>query len=299
MSKITIYFGLLFLIITACSDSSKEPKIISSNNISDDEQVVVEEISYLSDGLNVKGYLAVPKADSLYPCVIFCRGGNREFGMITEESAEKSLGYIAKWGYVIIATQYRGVAGGEGKEEFGGEDVNDVLNLIDVLATIPKADTSRIGMYGFSRGGMMTYIALTKTDKIDAAVIHSGASDLFDSELRRPIMAQIHSELIPNYSTDREAELKARSAIHWVEKLNKNTPILLMHGGSDWRVHPQQAIDMADKLSELDHPFRFVFFENGSHSLRENREEVNSIAKGWLHRYVRDQNKVKEEFLGR
>lgn len=285
MSKITIYFCLLSLILAACSDSS---------NICDDGQIVVRKISYLSDGLNIKGYLAVPKADSLYPCVIYCRGGNREFGMITEEYAEKTLGNIAKWGYIVIATQYRGVAGGEGKEEFGGKDINDVLNLIDVLATIPKADTSRIGMYGFSRGGMMTYIALSKTDKIDAAIIHSGASDLFETEMKRPNMARIFSELIPDYSTDREAELTARSAIHWVEKLNKNTPILLLHGGSDWRVNPQQAIDMAEKLSELGHPSRFVFFKNGSHSLKENSEEMNSITRDWLNRYVRDQKEFRE-----
>ena len=296
MLKIAIHLCLSLLIITACSDSTREPEIVSSNIINDDEQVVVKEISYLSDGLNVRGYLAVPKADSLYPCVIFCRGGNRDFGMITEEFAKKFLGYMAGWGYVVIATQYRGVAGGEGKEDYGGNDINDVLNLIEVLSTIPKADTSRIGMYGVSRGGMMTYIALTKTDRIDAAIIRSGVSDLFDLGWRRPSMRKIFSELVPNYDTNKESELEARSAIFWVDKLNNNTPILMMHGGSDWRVNPQQAMDMADSLSKAGHPFRFVFFENGSHTLRENRKEVNSIIKKWLHRYVRDQNKFKEEF---
>ncbi len=69
--------------------------------------------------------------------------------------------------------------GGEGREEFGGADVDDVLNLIPLLGSFPQADTSRIGMYGRSRGGMMTYIALTKTDRIAAAIVDAGEANLF------------------------------------------------------------------------------------------------------------------------
>jgi len=57
------------------------------------------------------------------------------------------LGRIATWGYVVAASQYRGNAGGQGKEEFGGADVDDVLNLIPLLESLPQADTTRIGMY--------------------------------------------------------------------------------------------------------------------------------------------------------
>ena len=41
---------------------------------------------------------------------------------------------------MVVASQYRGNAGGEGKEEFGGKDVNDVLNLLPLLESLPKAD---------------------------------------------------------------------------------------------------------------------------------------------------------------
>jgi len=52
------------------------------------------------------------------------------------------------------------VMGGEGKEEHGGKDLNDVFNLIPLLSHLPNANTLRIGLYGESRGGMMTYLAL-------------------------------------------------------------------------------------------------------------------------------------------
>jgi dipeptidyl aminopeptidase/acylaminoacyl peptidase len=88
------------------------------------------DIQYLSDGLRVTGMLAVPRRPGTYPCIILNRGGNREFGAWTHASFAGFVGPLVDAGYVVIASQYRGNAGGEGKEEFGGADVDDVLNLI-------------------------------------------------------------------------------------------------------------------------------------------------------------------------
>jgi dipeptidyl aminopeptidase/acylaminoacyl peptidase len=253
-------------------------------------EVEVYSITYLSDGLEVKGYLAMPTAGENLPCVIFNRGGNRDFGALSDKGAANSLGEFASWGYVAVASQYRGNAGGEGQEEFGGADVIDVLNLIPLLESLPWADASRIGMFGWSRGGMMTYIALARTDRIAAAIVGAGIVDLFDAIERRPEMEEgVYVALIPNYLNNKENALKARSAIYWPEELSKTTPILLLHGSADWRVHPTQAIHMALALYESEHPFRFVFFEGGDHSLSEYQEEVDRLVKDWLDYYVRDQ----------
>ena len=253
------------------------------------EQVEIKSITYLSDGFKVKGYLVAPKQGQNLACVIFNRGGTREFGAISNTRAALWLGRVASWGYVVVATQYRGNAGGEGLEDWGGADVNDVLNLIPLLESLPQADASRIGMYGWSRGGMMTYLSLAKTDRISAAVVGAGMADAFDTIKRRPEMEnKVFAELIPNYWDIKEAALKARSAVLWPEKLCKRTPILLLHGSSDWRVHPTQAFRMALALYESKHPFRFVFFEGGDHGLSEHRGEVNRLVKDWFDRYVRD-----------
>jgi dipeptidyl aminopeptidase/acylaminoacyl peptidase len=252
------------------------------------EQVDVKRITYLSDGLGVNGYLAIPKNGTHLPCVIYNRGGNREFGSLTDLSAVTRLGQYASWGYIVLASQYRGNAGGEGQEEFGGADVNDVLNLIPMLESLPQADASRIGMIGSSRGGMMTYIALTRTDRIDAAVVMAGLADSFDAVSRRPEMENVYAALVPNWKEEREAALEARSAVYWPERLYKETPILLLHGSADWRVHPTQALQMASALFAASHPFRFVFFEGGDHGLTEYQEEVDRLVKDWLDYYVRD-----------
>jgi dipeptidyl aminopeptidase/acylaminoacyl peptidase len=256
------------------------------------DTVDIKSITYLSDGLKVKGYLAMPKArkeGEKLPCVIRNRGGNREFGAITDAQATVMLGSIASWGYVVVASQYRGNVGGEGKEEFGGRDVDDVLSLIPLLESLPEADATRIGMEGWSRGGMMTYLALTRTDRIAAAVVGAGAADLGNSIKSRPEMeTEVYAQLIPNYATDKEAALAARSAVHWPEKLHKKTPILLLHGSADRRVDPAAALAMASELYECEHPFRFVFFEGGDHGLSEHREEVRRLTRDWLDHYVRD-----------
>ena len=130
-------------------------------------------------------------------------------------------------GYIVIASQYRGNAGGEGQEEFGGAGVNDVLNLIDVLEEVEGADTEKIGMYGWSRGGMMTYIALTKSDQIKAAVVGGAIANQHALLADRPRMESVLKNLIPNYHKNKEAELTKRSAVKWVGKFPKNVPILL------------------------------------------------------------------------
>jgi len=89
--------------------------------------------------------------------------------------------------------------GSEGKEEFGGRDANDILNCIPMLSNIGKADTGRIGMYGWSRGGMMTYRVLTKTKQIRAAVIGSGLADAILNTKQRPDIDSVFAHLAPGY----------------------------------------------------------------------------------------------------
>jgi len=251
--------------------------------------VDVWKITYESDGLKVKGYLAVPKAGGRIPALIYNRGGNRDFSAWTDARALARLGRCAAWGYVVVASQYRGNAGGEGVEEFGGRDVNDVLNLIPLLEAHPRVDATRLGMYGWSRGGMMTYLALTRTDRMRAAIIGSGMADAFDTVQRRPDMeSEVYAQLVPGFATRRDSALAERSAVRWPEKLAAKTPILLLHGSADWRVDPGQALTMAAKLQATRHPFRFVFFEGGDHALSEHRAEVERITRDWLDRYVRD-----------
>src|SRR5690606_29369850 len=150
---------------------------------------------------------------------------------------------------------------GGGKEEFGGKDVHDVLNLLPLLNEIPKADTSRIGMEGTSRGGMMTYLAMKNTKRLKAAVVISGTADLFQNlSKRQQLEKNVFAELIPNYQQEKDKALRARSAVYWADEMCKTTPLLIMHGSADWRVSPTEAISLVQKLYDAKHPVRFIFF---------------------------------------
>jgi dipeptidyl aminopeptidase/acylaminoacyl peptidase len=260
------------------------------------EGVETFKITYFSDGLLVNGYLSKPKEAGNYPCIIYNRGGNRDFSKLTDKRAGNLLGKLAGYGYVVIASNYRGVDGGKGKEEFGGSDIMDVLNLFEVLKEIESADTNRIGMYGWSRGGMMTYLALTKTDKLKAVAVGGAPSDL--TIIDRPEMEQnVYAELIPNYYENKEAELKKRSAIFWVENFPKDVPVLVLHGSSDWRVKASQSINLALEFEKHSIPYRLKIFEGADHGISQFKDEVEKDVLDWFNRFVKNKESLPNTTL--
>jgi len=266
---------------------SQNGKLIAKYQYLND--VLVEKITYLSDGLKVVGYLAQPIKAGNYPCVVYNRGGNKEFGKLNEYKAVYILAKIASWNYVVAASQYRGNDGGEGKEEFGGKEVNDVLNLIPLFDNVKNTDTSKMGIYGWSRGGMMTYLTLTKTNKFKAAIVGGALSDLrYWIQTRKDTIESVYYANIPNYAANKSKAINERSAINQVESMSKTTPILMLHGTADWRVVPEMAIDLSKEFLKHYIPHRLVLFEGGNHGLRAHRNEVNSMAKDWLDAYLKN-----------
>ncbi len=252
------------------------------------EKIKAEKISYFSDGLRVTAYLVQPVVEGKYPCVIYNRGGNREFGSLNYFKIAFIMAKLASNGYVVIGSQYRGNDGGEGIEEFGGKDVNDIINLIPLLKKIKSADSSRIGIYGWSRGGMMTYLAHTRTSFFKAVVVGGGVSDLVMMKKNRPDMEKfVFQELMPSYVENKEKLLFDRSAINLVKKFPKKTPLLLLHGTGDWRVSPLQSMKLSDLLLKERVPFRLVLFEGGDHGLTEYSAEVDKMVIEWFDKYLK------------
>ena len=265
------------------------------------DSIEIYKITYLSDRLKINGFMVKPKKKGKYPCIIYNRGGNRDFGALKIDHVAIRLGQIAKEGYVVIASQYRGNGGSEGKEEFGGREVNDVIILTEVLKEIEDADTSKIGMYGWSRGGMMTYIALTKTDKIKAAVVGGAVSDSYAIIKDRPeLETYVISELVPNYAENRDTELEKRSAIKWADKFPNNVPILMLHGNADWRVKPEHSLKLALEFEKYRIPYRLIMFDGGDHGISEHKEEVNDQVLNWFDKYLKNDSKLPNmEYHGR
>ncbi|MCB1185000.1 prolyl oligopeptidase family serine peptidase, partial [bacterium] len=263
------------------------------------EGVRLEKLVYASGGYEVEAYLAAPAepAGAPLPCIVYNRGGNRDFGGLTPVRMAFLAGALLRRGYVVVASNYRGNGehgaalypperrcaegdgiGGAGREEFGGADVDDVLALIPLVESLPEVDAERLGLFGWSRGGMMTYLALRRTDRFRAAVVGAGVADLRGMGDERPEMIEhVYAELIPGWDDParREKELADRSAVLWADQLPESTPILILHGTGDWRVMPRQALEMGTALLAARRPYRLMMFEGGDHGLSEYRYAVN------------------------
>ena len=256
---------------------------------------IVEKITYLSDKLKVNGYIAYPclpnrqhrqakdNEGKQFPCIIWNRGGYENKGTINRFNARGIFGQIASWGYVVFASLYRGNDGGEGKEEMGGEDVNDVLNLIPLADELPFADKNKWGIEGWSRGGMMTFLTLKQNKNFKCAVLNSTISNLKKSVIENKEIMKSFSELVSNRNL--EQNLQLRSAINFAKELPK-IPYLLLHGFADDVVSPLQSIELSKKFYELNIPHRLILFENGDHYLKKHRKEVNKLRKMWFGKYL-------------
>ena len=259
------------------------------------ENTVTEKITYISElpaskgsGLKVKGYIAYPKDKSKkHPCVIWNRGGIGNKGTIDSFTARGLFGQIASWGYVVFASQYRGHDGGEGNDEFGGNDVDDVLNLIPLADGIENADTKKWGIEGWSRGGMMTYLSLTKTDIFKCAIVNGGIANLRCSSDESPFMRRLYEATMGKYKEKEFYEkCESRSIVKFADRLSKKTPLLIIHGTHDERVLPHDSIDLSYELLKYKIPFRLVMLEGGDHFNKKHRKEVDEMRRMWFKKFL-------------
>lgn len=261
------------------------------------EEVDVFGITYWSDSLRVKGFMLKPKEEGTYPCIIYNRGGSLDYGTLTHYVSSIGLGELARLastGYVIIASQYRGNGGGEGQEEYGGADIHDVLNLIPLLTQTAAADTSRIGIFGWSRGGAMTFQTLRRTNKIKVAAVGGAGTDYLAIAKNTPFLDKYWAEWVPGYAENRTATLQQRSVIHWVDQLPRNVPVLLLQGNLDWKVKANLVLELALEFEKYLIPYRLVMFDKGKHAIKEHRDEVFEQLTRWFNRYLRDRESLPD-----
>ncbi|TPH14602.1 alpha/beta hydrolase family protein [Litorilituus lipolyticus] len=240
---------------------------------------------YFVDGNAVEGFVIKPKTSTeKLPILIYNRGGNGNYGGVVFGSMMHNLFPIANEGFIIVGSQYRGTFNkmAVNSDEFGGDDVHDVTALLDYVADIEGADTQRIGMYGASRGGMQTHLAMKKVTGIKAIATIAGNSDLLKGLEYRPKMENVYKKRIPDYEKNKISELEKRSVLSWVDELSPNIPILLLHGENDKRVSVKHSIHLAAALTEHKIPHKLVIYPDDDHGLRKNRESANKELVTWF-----------------
>jgi dipeptidyl aminopeptidase/acylaminoacyl peptidase len=164
--------------------------------------------------------------------------------------------FLADAGYVVIQPNVRGSTGygvefrDMALKDWGGGDLDDIEAAAEYLKNLPEVDAERIGVWGGSYGGYMTFMAVTKKPQLwKAAVAWVGITDLkklYDSSMEHFKAYFVQQMGLP----EENAELWAdRSAINFAHQMTSH--LFILHGVNDPRCPIEQARIFRDKLVEL------------------------------------------------
>ncbi|MBV6451585.1 MAG: hypothetical protein MHPDNHAH_02329 [Anaerolineales bacterium] len=146
-------------------------------------------VSYLSEGLKIYALMTVPngeKPPTGWPVVVFNHGYIPPDVYVTTERYVAYVDLIARNGYIVFRSDYRGHANSEGIAggAYSRPDYTiDVLNAVASVKKYPDADPNRIGMWGHSMGGYITLRSMVITDDIKAGVIWAGVVGSYEDLL--------------------------------------------------------------------------------------------------------------------
>ena len=233
-------------------------------------------ISYPAAGLTLTGLLHVPNGDGLFPVIIANRGHidleRYQPGMDSRAFSE----YFAPRGYLVVAPDYRGYAGGDaGPNPFYTGYYADVLALIPLAQALPMARPGKVGMWGHSRGASITVAAATISDQIAAAVVYAPApADLAaDYERRRRQSSnRPGDDTWPFTPAQNPVAYRRVSPINYLDAVT--APIMLHHGTADTVVDSSASVAIADALRAAGKDVILHLYEGGPHTLSGRQERL-------------------------
>ncbi len=242
------------------------------------------QFTYPSDGLRVGAYLYRPRTPPAgkRPVILFNRGSFVRPNGFAAEMLVMAHRYAAA-GFLVVAPHYRGSNGWAGKDELGGGDLHDLMNLGPELKRIPGADSSRVFLAGESRGGAMVYMALRDGFPARAAAVWGAFSDLDPLTAPGGAQAKAASLVWPDFAQHREEIIRTRSALRWAERIQ--APVLIMHGGADDDIPVDQSRRMDAELTRLGKPHELIVFEDQRHVIGGKGAERDAAAIAWFRRF--------------
>lgn len=235
------------------------------------DKVKMKEVVYWSNGLRVKGLFAMPIAQKDARAMLYLRGGLQFVGMVRAAR----IAQFAQQGFAVFAPYYRGNRGGEGRDEFAGDDRYDAVYAVDVLKKL--ADVENVHVYGFSRGGVMAlWTAIIRND-IASVVTWAGVSDVTNIYWERLDMRRALKRIIggtPNKMTDSYHERTPLFSLH-----NINAPVLIIHGTADEHVPIAHAYLLERSMRLLGKRVETWYTEAYTHHYppADNRQTVRNL----------------------
>ncbi|UYZ62971.1 S9 family peptidase [Hymenobacter weizhouensis] len=250
-----------------------------------------------TDGKRMQVYVIYPPdfdSAKKYPTLLYCQGGPQS--PITQSFSYRwNFQLLAAQGYIVVAPNRRGLPG-FGTEwnnsisgDWGGQPIRDYLSAIDAVSQEPYVDKDRRGCVGASYGGYSVYLLAGKHEgRFKTFIAHCGLYNLTSWYPTTEEMFFANYDLkgapwdatLSKAYTDFNPQQFAR---HW------DTPLLVIHGGRDFRVPEDQGMEAFGTAQLRGIPSRFLYFPNEGHWISKPQNAVlwNRVFFEWLGRTLR------------
>jgi dipeptidyl aminopeptidase/acylaminoacyl peptidase len=262
----------------------KSPKMLTDHNVwlKDYSLAETEVVKWKSkDGMDVEGLLTKPvgyEAGRKVPFLLNPHGGPTGASL---NNFSGTVQVLAANGFAVLQPNFRGSTGkGLGfaqanKNTWGKGDYEDCMTGVDAMIANGVADPDRLGAFGWSYGGYMTFWILTQTDRFKAVSPGAGLSNIYSMYSQNDIQRYLrwfYSDKSPWEATDLYWD---RSPMKYVR--NVKTPTMIMHGQADTRVPIAQAQEFYMALKEMKVPVEFVVYPRENHGFTEPRHQMDRV----------------------
>ena len=251
------------------------------------------------DGLELEGLLIRPLDEEegvRYPLILNVHGGpdsHYSHGWLTSYTSPGQI--AAARGFVIFYPNYRGSTGRgvrfskHGHADAAGKEFDDLVDAVDHLIGTGLVDGDRVGITGSSYGGYASAWGATYySDRFAAAVMSAGISDAISKVGTTDIPYEMFMVHHRKWLWDDWEYFMKRSPIYYVNRAR--TPILILHGAEDPRVHPSQAMELYRHLKVQGKvPVRLVLYRGEGHAYDRaaSRLDRSSRTLRWLEHYLK------------
>ncbi len=244
------------------------------------------------DGVMVDGFLFLPPGASetdRLPAIIEMHGGPySRYG--NAWTTRYPWQVLAKSGFAVFILNPRGGTG-YGAEflrgvyrNFGTNDFKDIMAAVDALVERGTVDPDRLGFTGYSYGGLMTDVVVSRTDRFRSAVSIAGIWNYTSA------MGQNNSQLfIDSYDQPWDKDLQLMWEHSPASRAGQIvTPTLVMHGLDDEPVDPRQSIEMFHYLQLNGVDSRLVLYPGEGHGINRPSHmlDYESRELAWFRHYL-------------
>jgi dipeptidyl aminopeptidase/acylaminoacyl peptidase len=236
-----------------------------------------------------------------YPLLLLMHGGpENSWGNLFHYRWNAQL--FAAAGYVVILPNFHGSLGfglkfmDAIKGQWGGAPYEDQMKAVDTALTWPYVDTTRVAAAGASYGGYMANWVEGHTDRFRAIVSHDGLFDLMTMIYSGDFVGGTMQEFKGTPWENQQA-LISQAPITYAA--NFKSPMLIIHGGKDYRVDPSQGFAMFQVLQARHVPSKLLFFEEENHWVLKPADSIlwYHTVLDWLDQWVKPDRAEYQEHL--